>query len=110
MAKHKGKILEDSKFNQKKNIALKYVSFCHVKLAVSDFVMLQYNYKICGKINIIREDLKFSLVLSILLLITGVVEMQTTEAYFKLDPNLVRHLFNKNQGKKLESNQSSANY
>jgi len=49
-------------------------------------------------------------VLSILLLITGVVEMQTTEAYFKLDPNLVRHLFNKNQGKKLESNQSSANY
>jgi hypothetical protein len=36
--------------------------------------------------------------------------MQITEAFFKLGPNEVRNLVNKNQGKKLESNQNSENY
>ena len=58
MAKHKGKVLKEPKFDQKE--VIKNESF-HVRLVVSDFVMVYYISKTCGKINIITEDLKCSL-------------------------------------------------
>jgi hypothetical protein len=40
MDKHKGKLLEDPKFNWEKKYCLKGESFWHASYAVSDFVMV----------------------------------------------------------------------
>jgi len=65
----------------------------------------------CGKIKITREDLTFSLgAFHFVCIKRRVAEMKINAASFKLGPNEVRYLINKNQGKKLESNRSSKNY
>jgi hypothetical protein len=87
VAKDKGKIYY-------RNINLIRTKYCLKNMSPS-LILCMYNYKRRGKI---KNTEIFLWVLSRLLVSNDVAEIQITEACFKLGPNEVRYLVNKNQG------------